>query len=440
MEAKVLIWMVCLAVAGLALSGTPAAAGLLAGEARVSITPSLAQFPTISLGGFGDRLGKPAQSVHDDIYCRALVLSDGSTKLALVATDLLVIAPGMKEAVLAKLQGLGFDQGNLLLAAAHNHSSPECLHPGGDVWPLAFGKFHPQFYEWMNCRLAEAVRAAHARLQPAQLGFASAPLAGFNRNRRSTGGGLIDPTLTVMKVATREAKPHLLALVVNFTAHPTMLGGDSFIISGEWPGAMARALEARLGGGSALFFNGTQGDQTTSGSFGSGLERVNNYGKALAERVWQLARGVKMASPVRLAASSVLWELPPYEVSPAFIESTGEEYQMTPEGARQLFSQLFPAQVRLQALRVGDGVFMAVPGEAIVELGLAMKKDARAAGARYPAAVGLANSYIGYILSPDQYRLGGYESGTSFYGPELGSRLVAEMGRTVQPLFAKGRP
>lgn len=444
---RALIWIICAATAlvGLTAGASPAGAGLAAGAARVNITPSLSEFPTISLAGFGERQGKPAQSVRDDIYARALVLSDGAHKVALVATDLIGISPGMKDAVLRELAGLGFTDENVLLAAAHDHSAPECLHPGGDVWPLAFGKFHPEYFKWTVARIADSVRQANAHLQPAQIGFASAALEGFNRNRRETGAGLVDPTMTVIKVA--QAGPasgvRTIALVVNFTAHPTIMGGSSFDISGEWPGAMCRALESELGydqarsQGVAMFFNGAQGDQTHAGDFGSGWARVEAYGKALAGKAEALADGIQTQGGVKLAVRSLYWKLPAYRVSPAFIESTGQEYQLSPEQAAALASKLFPGSVRLQAVRLGDAVLMAVPGEAIAELGLAMKRDAAALGARYPMVIDLANDGIGYILSPEQYNLGGYESGTSFYGPQLGAILVSQMKETVRPLFAR---
>jgi len=435
---RIFISIVCAGAILAAVSVPRAAASIGAGEGKVDITPSLKQFPTVSLGGFGERAGKPATGVHDNIYARALVLSQGRTKVALVSTDLLWIAPGLKEAIAKRVKDIGFTPDNILLAAAHDHSAPECLHPAGDVWPLAFGKFIPAYFNWTAGRIAEAIRLANMHLQQAQIGFASAKLEGFNRNRRETGEGLIDPTLTVIKVANMGIGPaaRTLALVVNFTAHPTIMGADNFLISGEWPGAMSRALENNLRReGVALFFNGTQGDQTTSGDFGSGWERVDRYGKALADKAWELAQKIEMSDDAKIAVSSRTWNLPPYSVSPAFIESTGQEYKMTPEMGKKIVSKLFPAKVRLQAVRVGDAVFMAVPGEAIVELGLEMKANAEAMGAKYPICVGLANNYIGYILSPKQYDLGGYESGTSFYGPQLGTLLVDEMKATVGPLF-----
>ncbi|UCH35947.1 MAG: neutral/alkaline non-lysosomal ceramidase N-terminal domain-containing protein [Armatimonadota bacterium] len=438
--ARLFLWGMCAGTVIIIMTlGAPPAGAVAAGEGKVNITPSLEEFPTISLAGFGERQGKPAQGVHDDMFSRALVLADGRTKVALVSTDLLIIPGGLKQRVAQKVADIGLDENTVLLAAAHDHSAPECLHPGGDVWPLAFGKFHPQFFEWMATRIAESIRIANMRVQGAQLGFASARLEGFNRNRRDTGGDLVDPTMTVMKVANLGIGPaaRTLALVVNFTAHPTIMGASNFDISGEWPGAMCQALENALRRqGIALFFNGAQGDQTHTGDFGSGWERVDAYGKALAEKAWELAQSIEMSSDVALGVNNVMWTLPEPRVSPAFIESTGQEYEMTPESATALIGSLFPTKHRLQAIRVGDGVFMSVPGEAIVELGLAMKDDAVGLGAKYPVVVGLGNDYIGYILSPEQYGLGGYESGTSFYGPQLGAILVSQMKQTARPLFA----
>jgi len=439
MEAKIVGWTMC-AIIGLALTlGVgPAAASLSAGAAKLDITPPREQFPTVSLGGFGERQGKPAQGTHDELLSRALVLSDGQTKVALVATDLLMITPGMKEAVVGKVADLGFAEDTVLLAATHTHSAPECMHPGGDAWPLALGKFNAALLEWMTTRIADSIRAANEALQPAQLGFAAARIEGLSRNRRQTGEGLLDSTMTVMQVARAggagEGRP--IAIVVNFTAHPTIMGGDSFLFSAEWPGVTNMALEQWLGGHAvSLLFNGAEGDQSHTGDFGSGWERVAAYGNAVAKEAWKLAPGITMSSDVTIAANAPMWTLPEPRVSPAFLASTGQEYGMGPAQAKELFAQLFPRKARLQAVRVGDGVFMAVPGEAIAELGLQMRANASALGAKYPLVIGLANNYVGYILSHKQYNLGGYESGTSFYGPQLGPILVAQMNEAVRPLF-----
>jgi hypothetical protein len=422
----------------LLLSAGPVNASLSAGAGKAFIAP-LPYFPEVSLAGFGAREPKPAQGVHDELFSRALVLSDGETKVALVSTDLLLITPVMKEAVLAKVADLGFTDDTLLLAAIHTHSGPGSLTPGSDARSATTGKYNPALMDWMTTRIAESIRAANEALQPAQLGFAAARIEGLSHNRRQTGEGLLDSTMTVMKVVRAgapDARP--IAVVVNFAAHATIMGAKNLLYTADWPGAMNAALELWLGkGGVSLFFNGAQGDQTHAGDFGSGWERVAAYGNAVAKEAWKLAPDITMSSDVRIRAHSINWDLPQLRPSPVFMESTARESGMTAQQAQERLRARFPRRVRLQAIRIGDGVLMAVPGEAISELGLEMRANAAALGAKYPMVIGLANNYIGYILSPKQYGLGGYEVGTSFYGPQLGAILVAQMKEAVRPLFAE---
>src|SRR4051794_24596384 len=64
----------------------PCAAGeLKAGVARVDLTPSLEL--NAPLGGYGERMNRPAEGIHDRIYAKALVLASGDKKFALVTVD-----------------------------------------------------------------------------------------------------------------------------------------------------------------------------------------------------------------------------------------------------------------------------------------------------------------------------------------------------------------
>ena len=64
-------------------------------------------------------------------------------------------------------------------------------------------------------------------------------------------------------------------------------------------------------------------------------------------------------------------------------------------------------KVRLQAIRIGDLAVCGIPFETFVEIGLELKK-------RSPLpqtmVIGLANGRHGYLPTPEQHRLGGYET------------------------------
>ena len=94
---------------------------LHAGAARRTINPPLG---TGKIGGRG-LFGSPIQAIESDLTATVLVLGDGDTKVALIATDLCVLS--MEEA--GRLRGavaaaLGVPVSHVLLNLSHNHSSP----------------------------------------------------------------------------------------------------------------------------------------------------------------------------------------------------------------------------------------------------------------------------------------------------------------------------
>jgi neutral ceramidase len=62
-------------------------------------------------------------------------------------------------------------------------------------------------------------------------------------------------------------------------------------------------------------------------------------------------------------------------------------------------------EIELQGIRIGDAIFIAVPAEVFVEIGLELKKRAP----QKTFIVGIANGYIGYMPTNEAYKDGGYE-------------------------------
>ena len=51
-----------------------------------------------------------------------------------------------------------------------------------------------------------------------------------------------------------------------------------------------------------------------------------------------------------------------------------------------------------------------------------------------------ANDWIGYVVTADGYRSGGYEACLSFHGPEFADWLVTEVAETLRLLSARPTP
>src|SRR3954453_22096663 len=78
------------------LAEQSAAGELKAGAARVDLTPSLEL--NAPLGGYGERMNRPAEGIHDRIYAKALVLASGDKKFVLVTADIVGFPPPVKPA------------------------------------------------------------------------------------------------------------------------------------------------------------------------------------------------------------------------------------------------------------------------------------------------------------------------------------------------------
>jgi len=69
------------------------------------------------------------------------------------------------------------------------------------------------------------------------------------------------------------------------------------------------------------------------------------------------------------------------------------------------------------------------------ELGMEIKSRAqKATGAGSVTIGGLADEWVSYILSAEEYHKGGYEASMSFYGETLGRVMVDGVVRGVEGL------
>ena len=167
---KPLLFALCV-LPTLATSVLAQNATLRAGAAAVDITPKI--FPLNMPGGFTANL---AQSAHDPLHARALVLADGATTLALVVVDNLGAGPDVLDeakALAAAKTGISADR--ILVASTHSHSAAP-LNTRSE--PAA--AYRKLFVDGV----AESIVKAHAGLRPAAVGSAAHPLPDEVFNRR----------------------------------------------------------------------------------------------------------------------------------------------------------------------------------------------------------------------------------------------------------------
>ena len=420
-----------------------------AGAGQTNITPLIG---THLAGYFEDRI---AADVDDELFAKAIVLDDGSTTVALVVCDVIVLPGSIVNAVREIVEAsTGVPGENVLIAATHTHSGPATVGLLGTPCDNAY-------VETLPARIADSVRRALARMRPARWGVASASETGLTANRRfrrrdgsvRMGGrvddpdivepvGPIDPNLSVLHVidsGTLES----IALLANFGLH--YVGGmHSDHVSADYFGAFAQMVQRKRGESFVVALaNGFCGD-VNAAYFHQPISEsppnpVAHYADALATRVLGLVDDITyrdsltlmcahealtiplrpITDGMRIDAKAILGDRSP---SASTYGYTWDEYY-----ARELLLlDKMPREVRteVQVITLDDVGIVGMPGEMFAQFGLDMSE-------RSPLAplfkIELANDYVGYVPTRKGLADGGYETlfaRSSKLAPEAGEMLL----------------
>ncbi|MED5256510.1 MAG: neutral/alkaline non-lysosomal ceramidase N-terminal domain-containing protein, partial [Candidatus Neomarinimicrobiota bacterium] len=192
-----------------------------AGVSVKNITPPLEINPI--LGGYGDRMSKPAIGVHDSIYAKAIVFKDDTKTFALVTTDMQSFPPYFKSQLVKEMQEFGWSEKNILLLPSHSHSSIEMmsLHSRNNLNIPQIGIYNNDVFILTIENIKNVILEAQENMQPVTVGTARKQLNSWNRNRRK-GTTVIDNDLTITKINRMDQST--LAILINWTAHPTFMG------------------------------------------------------------------------------------------------------------------------------------------------------------------------------------------------------------------------
>lgn len=412
------------------------AAGVQANVATVDITPPLEMKYT--LGGYGERMSKPATAVHDPIMAKALVVKKDNTKYAIITIDILGLPANVKVDLLKRLPNEGWTAENMMLLPSHSHGSLEmaAINSKNKLNIPQIGIFQPELLDFLLSKLKTLIETADQNYQPVKIGTASQQIEGLNRNRRKDPD--VDKEMTITRVDLENGKP--LAVLVNWTAHPTFIGGKDMQVSAEWPGYLQSELQTMIGSDvTAMYYNGAEGDQSpVLNAAGNAYEKIQLYGKLVAEKAFGIYQKIKPKTTQTFNYQYQTVVLPEHEPHPAFMKTGGEEYGMDENSVKVVMNMLAPVKVGIGAVRIGDLIIAGVPGEMTAVLGKKIKATLRDEGAKNIAIGGLANEWISYILDKEQYINGeGYESSVSFFGPGLGQLITEKVTQTAEPLLLK---
>lgn len=419
---------------------------LRAGAARVEITPPVG----LDLTGFLAR-ENPSIGVRDPLYARALVLDDNNRQVAIVSCDLL----GFDRKWIVEIRDrvarrTGIYAPQVMVACTHTHGGPATISL------IDCGAIDAAYIESLLPRIVDAMAQAQANLRPATLAVGNAMSSTGVHNRR-TPGDVIDPEVGLVRVDDEAGNP--LAVLVNYTCHPTSLNHANRKVTADYPGLVCSRIEQETGA-IALFLMGAIGDV---GPVARGEESLATVGNAVADAALAALPTLSTQEVARLTTAGEIVQLPLLSI-PSRDEwldlrvgyeaaALAAEHDNNPAGAKvqwamvhwveQMFElmqdhELTPTvEAEIQVLRLGDLAIVGVPGEYFVELGLQIKAGLQQSGTRQVMISGFTNGNVGYIPARRAYPQGGYEVAEAYkyYGypaaiaPEGGEQIVASAVR-----------
>jgi len=361
----------------------------------------------LPLAGYGNRHGKPASGVHDDLYVKAVAVRVGNRVGVMVGADALILPPEVTDLAMRRLgQELKLSREQVYLSATHTHCSLGGWGEGKVAEAFA-GGFQPGARTWFADRVVVAVREAMVDLRPAAFGHGAFAAPEFVRNRLVGQLGKVDPEFSFAVLKQKDGK---LAVLGSFAAHATVLSGDMMEFSADYPGCWQRAVEQTTGGTAVFLAGGIGSHGPVAGEKGfAGAERM---GQALARALLEQLPQTPLTNSITFGMLGLELSLPPFNVR------ITDGIRLRP----WLAGRLMPGNHEhsfLQVFRLEDSLWISTPCDFSGELALGIKDFLRVKG-RTAVITSFNGDYVGYVISPRYYHLNGYEPRVmSFFGPNV---------------------
>jgi len=473
---NLLLWSGLVVLVFPAAATTASAGNLQVGLASADVTPPLHDDRPVWMAGYGQ--GRRATGVHDPLMARALVLSDGERRVAIVGVDSI----GLQLPTVRRIRERLADYAYVLVASSHDHEAPDVV----GIWgasPLQYGG-DEAYLDLIVERTVGAVRAAEKLLAPSLAAYGTNSAPRLLRDSRLPH--VLDDVLRVVAfysaADSQRTKP--TGLLVQWNCHPEELGSRNTLLTADFIYAAVAELEKRYGcpvvyvsgalGGLLAPPGGLYQDESGKQLPGGTFEYAERYGRDVAAAA---AEGVESASPVALTPLDSFTETvfvpvenPAYRLAQTLGVLRRESFLWTGDAVRrgeppvgERRKELAALETEVGVVRLGELYAACIPGELYPELVYGKLQEPVDPGADFPDAprephvtkllpsekllvVGLANDEIGYLIPKRQWDVRPpycYGRRTSQYGEinscsaDAAALVMQSLARCAERAFAK---
>jgi hypothetical protein len=376
--------------------------GLQVGAAKRDITPSSATAPpdgSVYLGGYGFGPERPSSGVLQPISVRALVISGRGGTVAFAENETQGTFATYRQgpygqidvgAAVEKATGGAIARDHVIVGSVHSHAGPDTT----GVW----GGLPDSYLSFLHDQTVGAILDAYAARRDAELWTGRSDATDLITSQfHEPPNDKVDGDLRVLLATDPGGDPgRPFALLINYAAHATVLGSENTKISGDWPAVVADAAERQFGIASALVMVADVGrTQPRDGDVPGDTDvvRLAGYADRVAERVLAAASSASKREGSEIAATELFLREPytnPF-LPLAFLGAQISRSDVPPWLDGDTIGTV------VGAVRVGDLLFAALPGEGYPAIQFALEG---AVTASEHFVFGLANDQLGYLIAP----------------------------------------
>jgi len=391
------------------------------GIGKVDITPT----ESVTLGGSPFLM--KTSTVETRLFVKAMVISVGEQKLAIVTLDTLKYPTDLVVRARKQIEETtNIPASNIILSASHTHSGP--------LWSY--------YKDRLITPIVEAVALAVDDLTPCKIGTAKGEVEGVSRNRRvlidreawnrwqlrpserdkHPAAGPADPELAVLAVVGKDKR--YKAILYNYACHAANSRGA--VISADFPGDVQQYVEEQLGYQvPTLFLPGACGDVNPNYKLSSDI-----FGEKMGAEILESLGRIEFIARPTIGIESREVKMPGRE-HPNFDE---REVALKWPKALEIYRNVFLEMKQrerptypffITGMSVGDDfVIVTNPVELFCEIGMSIKENSPF---KHTMVAEQTNGARGYVPTAEAFKRGGYET---WYGEH--SYLTTRAGEMIE--------
>ncbi len=446
---------------------------ILAGVARCVITPPIG----MPMLGYAAREGV-AEGKDGELYCTALVLAEGNTRFAILSFDLAFILEPFVSILRDEIaRRLETSASHVLLNFSHTHCAPALQSSQYDFDDESQEKLLRGYAAGFEVQIPALAAQAAQQMVPARIGTGVGEAhIGINRREAQPDGsiylgenpsGPVDHEVRVIRIDDLKGEP--VAVIFSHGCHTVTMGPKSLRWSADYIGAARELVEGNLGCPS-LFLQANAGDVNPIAGIGSNpddSDAKTRIGLTLGAEVLKV-HSTLFTNTVRSQRTYIgslakipfypripvereldqtidvqeellrlpMQELPSLEEAEKILQECESLLTSLPNDAtrgqlnvarryKHWASELVKfvksgkepvLEIPIQAIRIGDIVIVAVPGETFSLLGMQVKQRSPLPNTLF---LGYSNGCLCYIPTRDAFPKEGWSIHARYAVPDL---------------------